>query len=216
MPATTDADGVYTVEVPEDLRCLERVAIRVLLSKQPRAISYCSIDPHGGPALRLTEPSVLPFTTPAIELPPRGDDDEVRTVVLDGGLALEVKPSLYRGSTGRYEEFSGRRIPTDSVGLCGEATTFEGLYAFSPEHRVEAPGYALRIPNETGLAAGTRVELFVLGGLDCKLYGATSQLEEVEWGKFGEAEVSSDGTTLVADEGSGLPCFTWLGYRVKE
>lgn len=213
-PSIADEEGVYTVDVPEEFRCIDSVAMRLVLPRSNRATSYCLVEDRG-PVARLHEPGVLPFLTPATELPPLGDEDAPREVVFDGGLVLEVTPSLYFSSTGSYQQFSGRAVPTDAVGLCGDAPTFDGLFAFYPEGSIIAPGFPLRIENTRAYPAGAAVELFVLGGLDCTLADGT-KVPEAEWARFGEGTVSEDGTTIVAGENSGLPCFTWLAYRLKE
>lgn len=213
-PAPAGEDGVYTVDVPEDYRCLEKVAMRVLLPKNNRAISYCAMDPSAGPVVRLRDPSVLPFANPATELPAKGDVNAPRDVTFDDGLVLEVTPSGYYSGTGGYERLSGRRVDAEAVGLCDESIGFDGLYAFFPEGEIDAPGFGLRIPNTTEIPSGETVDLFVLGGLKCELYDGTP-VPEATWAKFGEGTVSDDGKTIVSDEGSGLPCFTWLGYRAR-
>lgn len=216
QPAVADADGVYTVTLPEEYRCVDQVAMRVLLSKSGRATSYCLLDTSAGPAVRLDQPSVVPMATPAIELPPEGDADASRPVKFDDGLVLDVTPSLFYSGTGvSYDRFGGRRIPTNAEGLCGEAMNMDGLYAFYPEGQISAPGFGVHLPNKNDYPAGATVELFVLGGLDCDLLDGTA-VPEGTWGKFGEAIVSEDGTTIDSTDGSGLPCFTWLGYRLKD
>ncbi len=213
-PVDTNAQGVYTIELPEEVRCLERAAMRVLLPRTSRATIYCELDPTAGPVVRLREPAVLFGTPPATSLPPEGDPATARDVGFDDGLVLDVTPSLYYSGTGTYDRFAGRRVLTDAVGLCGEASTFDGLYAFSPEGVMSAPGWGLTIPNAGALAAGTVVDLQVLGGLDCRLLDGTS-VPEATWASFGEGVVSPDGATIDSADGAGLPCFTWLGYRRK-
>jgi hypothetical protein len=56
------------------------------------------------------------------------------------------------------------------------------------------------------------VELFVLGGLETYLADRTP-VPEADFARFGTATVSADGTEIASDPGSGLPHFTWLGYR---
>ncbi len=215
-PARSDFDGVYTVEIPEKVRCLDKVAMRVLDPSTNRGTVYCSIDPMAGPGVRLREPSVLPTARPALSLPPKGDVKAPREVVFDDGLAMQVTPSLFfSGGDVGYAGFGGRRIPTDAVGLCGEAPSFDGLYVLFPEGQIDAPGFELKIPNADGYPADAAVELFVLGGLDCQLLDGT-QVPEASWAKFGEGRVSGDGAHIISEPGSGLPCFTWLAYRLKE
>lgn len=218
-PATSDENGIYTVEVPEAFRCVKEVAMRTLAAvehpKANRAIVYCPVTTGDDPVVRLEDPSVLPLIVRTEDLPPVGNEDEAREVVLADGLTLQVTPSAFSFGVGKYEELSARFVPADAVGLCGDAPTFDGLYALHPEDQIEGSGFPFSIENTTGLPAGARVEFFVLGGLDCKLADGT-KLAEGEWARFGEGEVSADGTSIHTDEGVGLPCTTWLAYRLKE
>jgi hypothetical protein len=219
-PVDANSEGVFTVNLAEDIRCVERVTLRILMPRSGRATYYRPLDVTGDPVIRLEDPAVLPFATPAVDLPPLGDEDAVRPVVFDDGLTLQVTPSLYWSGSGTYEAFAGRRVPPDAVGLVPSARDFAGIYAFYPEGEMSvagetSPGFPLSIPNVHDYAAGTAVELFVLGGLECHLQDGT-KVEEGHWAKFGEATVSEDGTTIDSNPGVGLPCFNWFAYRPKE
>lgn len=213
-PVDSGADGVYTVELPESVRCVDRAAMRVLLPRMNRATVYCELDRTAGPVVKLDQPSVLVGTPAATSLPPEGDPATMREVTFDDGLVLEVTPELYYSGTGSYDRLSGRRVSPDAVGLCGAAPTFDGLYAFYQEGVMNPPGWPLSIPNATGLTAGALVDLQVLGGLDCRLLDGTT-VPEATWASFGDGVVSPDGSTIESADGVGLPCFTWLGYRLK-
>lgn len=136
-PAIADEAGVYTIDVPKAYRCVEEVAMRTIKyvehPEANRAIAYCPVTTVEDPVLRLEAPSVLPLIMRTEELPPLGDEGAVRPVALQDGLSLQVRPSGLAGGGMSYEELSGRRIPTDAVGLCGGAEEFDGLYAFHPE-----------------------------------------------------------------------------------
>jgi len=214
-PADTDAQGVYTVELPEEVRCLERAAMRVLLPRSGRATTYCELDVAAGPIVRLREPSVLFSLPPPTDHPPEGDVEAARPVGFADGLTLEVTPSLYYSGTGSYDAFVGRAIPPAAVGLCGEAPTFDGLFAFAPEGSISAPGFAITVPNSAGLAPGAVVDLQVLGGLDCRLLDGTA-VPEATWASIGPGAVSADGSMIESAPGAGLPCFTWLGLRAVD
>lgn len=219
-PALANEDGVMTVvppSDPQDMRCIETAALRVLAPGAGRATTYCVLEPEGDPSLWIEDPFVLPRLTPAIDLPPAGDRDEPREVRFDDGLVVTLSPDgFFSLSSAGYEELAARRIPTDARGLCGDAPTFDGLYAFYPEADVDDPGFPVSIPNVHGWAAGTEVELFVLGGIECHLVGEDEHLAEGTWAKFGEATVSGDGATIDSNPGVGLPCLTWMAYRMKE
>lgn len=217
-PVEANAEGVFTIDMPAQIRCLGRAALRVWQPNSGRASHYQRLGFGDDPVVRLDDPIVLPWATPAIDLPPMGDPDAVRPVVFDDGLVLQVIPSIYWSSgSGTYEKFGGRRIPNDAVGLPPGGSQFEGLYAFFPEGELvedgePSPGFPLTIPNVTGMQAGVSVEFFVLGGLGCRLLDSTP-VGEGDWVKFGEGLVSADGTTISSNLGAGMPCFNWLAYR---
>ena len=220
QPVRSNEEGVFTVEPPfqdRDMRCLKRAAMRVFAQRSGRATVYVDLELEGGPARLITEPIVLPRVTPALDLPPEGDPEAPREVRFDDGLTLEVVPAWLWPVSGGYEDLGARRIPTDAVGLSAESAAFDGLYAFAPESAVdEAPGFAVSIPNVHDWEPGSTVELFVLGGIDCRLFGHEELVPEGTWAKFGEATVSGDGETIVSNADNGLPCLTWMAYRLKE
>jgi hypothetical protein len=69
----------------------------------------------------------------------------------------------------------------------------------------------LDLPNETGLAAGAVVDVFVLGGAHPQDAG----LEEGEWRAVTTATVSIDGTRIRTAPGAGLGYFTWFGIYAR-
>lgn len=216
-PPIAGTDGTYVITVSGFERCVQGAALRVLLPASAFATTYCHVDVSDAVEGRLAvaEPTVLYATTPAVTLPPLGDESAARTVVFDDGLELDVIPAEL-GFEVEYTELRAGRVPIDAQvpcfarGLAGLA----GLYAFGDEGTVEGGTFALRIPNTTGLAPGSAVELLVLGGLETLLADGTP-VPEADLGAFGSATVSADGATIASDPGSGLPHFTWLAYRPR-
>jgi len=66
---------------------------------------------------------------------------------------------------------------------------------------------SLDLPNETGLAAGTAVDIYVIGGVHPADYGMT----EGEWSRKVGATVTSDGSRIQTADGEGLGYLTWFG-----
>lgn len=91
------------------------------------------------------------------------------------------------------------------------------LYAVTPmDLQVIEPGThldpvyrtaSLDLPNETGLAAGTAVDIYVLGGVHPADYG----LLEGEWTRMAGATVTSDGSRIQTADCEGLGYLTWFG-----
>ncbi|MBI4917397.1 MAG: hypothetical protein HY825_16280 [Acidobacteria bacterium] len=65
----------------------------------------------------------------------------------------------------------------------------------------------LDLPNETGLAAGTVVDVYVIGGSHPQDAG----LLEGEWRALTTATVTADGTRIRTAPGEGLGYLTWFG-----
>jgi len=122
---------------------------------------------------------------------------------------------LNPGDRDSYEELAATRLAPTTDGLCflDAPESLEAVYAFSPEGDLKESTAALRIPNSTGLAADTVVDLYVLGGLSCSL-ASGAKVKEGDWVKFGQATVSSDGSVIEASGENGLPCINWFGYGV--
>lgn len=209
-PRPTCSDGRFEVLVEESFRCSHHIVSRVATTGPGYAYSYCDI-PNGAVMLDVMDPIDLVPTEPPMTLPPEGDRDMERTVVFSDGLELDVTPS---GFFATYADISGTRVPqADVCTLASSPVNWEGIYAFHPEINLPAGGFPVRIPNTTGLAAGSTVVLAVLGGLSCTVerQGMDDyQVGESEWYEFGTGTVSMDGATI---EGDNLPCFGWLAYR---
>jgi hypothetical protein len=214
-PGDSDERGIFTVEMPENARCITKAVLRVLQPGVGKASTYCPVEIAGTePNLVIDAPLVVFQTRRVADLPPEGDELTSRAITFDDGLVVDFTPDLYYSGGGEYADLGGRRVDPTAPGLCffGEADAPEGLYALYPEGQITAPGFPVHIPNATGLPAGAAVQLYVLGGLDCKLADG-SAIPEASWQVFGTGTVSADGSTIDSDAGVGLPCLTWLGYR---
>ena len=213
QPATVDDEGAFQVTVPQNARCMLRATARVVLPLSDTATVYCHVDlPLDAASLHVDAPYVLFDTTPAGMVPPIGDASAVRTVTFGDGLEIDVVPE--RIFMDDYGRLAARRFAPDEVPSCmlTDAPELDAVYAFSPEGDIYDDGFALRIPNHTGLAAGAEVELYALGGLSCSLPDDTL-IEEGVWQRFGTARVGDDGAAIDVPAGQGLPCFNWMGYR---
>ena len=216
-PEDTNAEGFFSIEVPENARCIVEVTMRALVPSTPRSTTYCNIPlTPGANTLEVPFPLVLHDLTPVANLPPVGDMNMSRTVTFDDGLEINFTPFDFYAD---YAELAAAKIDTSmSQGLCflqGQPAV-EALYAFSPEGTVEInPAmnkgpFSVRIPNSTNIPAGTQVKLFQLGGIGCKTPGG-EEIKEAEWHEIGTGTVNMSGTHIESDPGSGLTCTTWLG-----
>lgn len=212
-PPATDANGDFAIVVPAELRCMTRAAMRAIAPRMPLATTYCPVHfaPGAGPIVAIAEPYVLHPVEPAV-VPPIGDEVAQRDVAFPGGLVLTLAP-VDLPMAGDYEALSGGAVEVAATGCFAGDLAPDGAYAFDPETSVDA-GAAVSIPNSTGLAAGTEVDLYVLGGLETRLIDGT-QVEEGVLGRVGPATVSADGTAIVGGPDSRLPYLSWLVWKVR-
>ena len=210
-PEPARDDGYFARIIDEDSRCMSVLNFRVFLPDSSFGTTYCHSDlvVEDG-ILSIPEALVLYEVEPAAELPPEGDPEASRTVIVADGLEIDARPAPMFGT---YENFGGRRIDATT---CFSGSDLDGLYALTPESATfrlgsEEVGFPVRIP--TTLAEGTTVDLFVLGGLDEFDLPSGPRLTEGAFEIFGTGTVV-DGM-VVSDPGSELPYISWLGFRAR-
>ncbi|MEM7677933.1 MAG: hypothetical protein AAF449_18195 [Myxococcota bacterium] len=216
-PVQTTDVGAFSIPVPETDRCLTGAAMRVFSFYDQFATTYCEIDFGSSPPTDFTVP--MPFTMyevqPPTTLPALGDSTEARTVVFEGGIEVDVTPNRFFPITGQYDSLQSRLIQTADPVPCDAASqNFDGVVAFSPEGNIQntdgpGPGFPVRIP-AGDLPEGTMVDLFVQGGLDCRLED-DALVKEAQWVQFGTGTVDANGMI----SGGVMPCFNWLAWRAQ-
>lgn len=213
-PAATDSTGAFAIEVVEEARCVKSVVMRALVADGDRATVYCpvALGTGGSTTLTIAQPLVLHRTRRATALPPEGDAKKSRVVRFADGVEIDVVPDELYASPPGYAGLAAVRLAPSAKGLCfvDQPQRYTAFYAFSPEADVEGAGFSFRLPNDSGASAGASVDLYLLGGLSCRLADGTF-VDEGKWVKFGTATVSSDGKKLLGR----TPCLTWLGLRAR-
>lgn len=220
-PGDTDPSGLVTVAIPETggNRCAAEIAMRGLAPSCGSATMYCHIELPASDSedsvIRVDDPYVLFDTVAATDLPEMGDGG-VRTVRFADGLEIDFEPSRYYATGDGYAQLGAAAVPLDARGLCfaDDIEGFAALYAFYPEGDVEGEAFPIRLPNTAALEPGTEVDFWTLGGLDCTLPDG-ELLQEANWVRWGTGTVSADGEQVVSDEGCGIPCLNWFGYRPR-
>jgi hypothetical protein len=219
IPVDTGCQGEFEIPIGESDRCITGATIRSLVPQENTSTAYCHVDlTRASVMMELADPVVLFDTVAATELPPLGENNEreaARTVGFEDGLEIDFIPkSWFANQSSDYNLLAVRSIDPTTSGLCFLSTPVDVLYAFSPEGDVTNTGFPIRFPNTKSLAAGAKVDLYMLGGLDCHT-GSGTKVHEGDWEKYGTGTVSADGTTVESDEGSGLACTTWIGYKAQ-
>lgn len=214
QPQRAGQGGDFAISVPEELGCVEHAAVRLWSSEPSLASIYCPLTAPS-PEISLS-PAWLP-SAPSAALPPIADEDTPHALLFDDGLSVTLAPSALRFERGSYETMGAKRLSDTAPAPCFVAPGqhLDGLYAFSVEADIEGPASVV-IPNATGLPAGAKVALYVLGTQWCTL-ASGERIDEGELRRFGEARVSLDGERIEGgDAEGGLPCLGWLGYGVDE
>ncbi|MCK6549775.1 hypothetical protein L6R52_28315 [Myxococcota bacterium] len=214
-PADSDASGHFTINVPVSARCMLEATMRLVRPLEDRAVGYCHVDlaDAAGESLSIDRAFRIFPTARATTIPPVGDGAASRTVVFADGLELDVVPDDYFPGSGEYGDLAAGRIDpamTDDCIQAGQAP-FDGIITFSPEGDVHGR-VALRVPNTSGLAAGSAVDVWVLGGLGCTL-DDDSVVPEGTWSKLEDGQVSADGSIVSITP--GIPCLSWVAFRAK-
>lgn len=204
-PALSEVSGWWVRAVAEEHRCIDRVALRATSPLDRIATSYCPVDLAVEEGIYEHPVDIVVYELDDVALPPIGDENAPREVTIGDGLVLtNVVPERFFG---RYEEIGATRVEAPCF---AEGMNLDGVYALGPEALPSEEGFGVRIPNTTGLPDGTRVELFILGGLFTVLLDETV-VEESTLAKFGEGTVTGD--TIVGDPEARLTELTWLAYR---
>ena len=214
QPIGTDACGLFSGEVSPVARCMSEITNRTFIPLENFTTSYCHVDLDAADdgLLAVADPIRLFSTTVAPTLPAAGDETQLRTVVFDDGVELDVVPEHYFGdSPDSYDSIASVKLDPDTTGLClPDDHTFLDVWGFSPEANVfQAHRFDIRVPNLYGLEAGVTVGLYVQGGLTCQIGDET--VPEGEWVRYGEGVVNEAGSRINGTglEG-GLPCLNWF------
>jgi hypothetical protein len=164
---------------------------------------------------------VLHSTTTPTSLPTADNNDASYAVAFADGLEMDITPSKLSAGTSKYAQLSSVHIlgsdapsTVSSLVFVDNPSSFEGFYGFSPEGDVIGGGFTVRIANSTGLAAGTAVDLYALGGISCTT-PAGEHIAEGEFANVGSGSVAADGAFITFPEDVVLPCMTWMAYKAQ-
>src|SRR5690606_8628197 len=119
-PSEADEEGVFEIDVPEFVRCVDSVAMRASLPNSPRAVVYCPFAPGDEPVTRLEDPIVLPSVPPSSGERPLRPWRRARRAARGSGVSA-LPPAYCRAprnvQKGNASGGAPRRPPARSVAL---------------------------------------------------------------------------------------------------
>jgi hypothetical protein len=154
----------------------------------------------------------LPATSTGAAMEPGTDAiNSGITLTLPAGGNIEIDVLVF--DTPEFQTFRAMEIPiAKAPGAVDPSLNFEMLVGTTPVETKFCPHAKLTVPNTPGWPAGQAVEVFIHG---------VSVEEEwapyAGWAKVSDATVSTDGQTVVTDdgEGQGIPYLSVFGFRAK-
>lgn len=217
--ARSRSDGWFTASIPASVTAVESIAL-YFPSDPPRHSPFCRLEALCDGTVELCDEFRLyPAPTTGVDLPYGALPTEVRVEATDGGAlvlpaGVEVLPPV-----GAEQRLALSLFPLAEHAPCFLDPTDlpTALYVVTAlDTLIIEPGTmtdpvlrpaGLDLPNETGLPAGSVVDVFVVGGSHPQDAG----LEEGEWSAATTATVSTDGTRIRTADGEGLAYLTWFG-----
>jgi hypothetical protein len=215
-PATSGKGGWYTLLVPPEHRCVSDLAVRVFVPKERNlrlADTYCApaLAPQQA-VLEAPDHVMLQLFAPTSQ-PKVADPKVARDFVFRDGLTLTITPD----DLVEYDSVDALSAgPVDlSLPGCAAREPLDALWAFGPEINVRILGGGKKVPFKLpakGLADGTVVDLFLLGGTGTMI-DETRSAPEAKYVKYGTGKVVAG--MVVPDAGSELPALTAVGYKKR-
>jgi hypothetical protein len=218
-PTKSSAAGTFDVDMPGDSTCLESASYQLRADDLAVTPLYCPVDVTGGGAITTPGPDRL-VSVPACTRDPLGAEADAHEVTAPDGVSMTVVPGGLWLFDFAYEDLRLRRWDATKWGwpcFVDPSNAPEDLAVFAPEMEVRPDAkdaVHVSFPNEAGLAAGTVVDLYGLGGAATSLWDG-EDVHEGAWEIIGEAQVSSDGARIETRPGEGLPFATWVGWKQK-
>ena len=221
----TGADGTFDAHIG---RFINHTQFSVLIHGRPKYASlYDTLPaPKSGDLITITTPIVVPLydaigkALPDDGSPAGSDTAGPVTVSWPAGTEFELDvEDVADTTTGRMLKSAKwadlTKVPTFATGksllaLYGLAPFDMKVCTTRPCDDTNLVKLSITLANETGLPAGTAVELVVL---DTNLFGIPFTAGTGKVAATGT--VSADGKTITTDAGQGLTSLTWIGVRKK-
>jgi hypothetical protein len=202
-PTSTAADGTVLLPV-----CLDVAKPAIKIFDDPTWVPFASLLLGAGPSF-----DVSIVVTPL----PAGGSILVSGTNRSGGATLVVTGTVtfdLEHTTASTQIFRAAPFPLGSfagTGLDPGTSGVANAWGLAPLNTKLAPPAQLTVPNSASWAAGAAVDVLI-DGTD-----TTTPTPPAPWGIWGivaSAHVSSDGSTITTDNGSGLPEIAPVAFRL--
>jgi hypothetical protein len=218
-----DVDGFFGVSVPDGVTLADLALY--FPSAQPVLTPFCRYDQLCDGAIHLCDDfRLFPAPTAGTDVGYGTLAEEKRIVAEDGAmlvfpagdevlLPIDAVESWVALSRFPLAEHVPCFVDPANLPLALYAVTPHDTYLIEPG-TMTAPVFrpaALDVPNETGLAAGTVVDVYVLGGS----HAVDAAMAEGEWRATTTATVSTDGTRIRTAAGEGFGYLTWFALYAR-
>lgn len=219
-PVEANGSGEFSVAMSGGTTCLESASYQIKSFEDLTVTGlYCTVDVTAGGQITTPGPDRL-VKAPAGTRDPLGTPSEPHEVTASEDASIKVVPDGLFLFDFAYEDL--RILPWDDTAwgwpcFVDASNPPDGMIGFAPEVEVKPDAKdALHVSfiNDQGLASGTVVDLYALGGGSTKKWDG-AQLHEGHWEVIGEAVVTSDGSRIETRAGEGLPFGTWVGWKKK-
>lgn len=206
LPVETDRAGWALWEVEPSLRCLERVALRVVAPGPLQAASYQAVPMTPSDAvLDVTLPIVVIETREAMEVEPLTDPSLPHTVRFEGDVSITLRPDTLTDPSELAEMGLVGLAGSDAPSFMQQAGEPDLVLALAPDTDLLEPA-TLSLPAPGGARDGTTFDVSVLGGTYTPLADGTI-VEEGALHTFARVVVA--GGRL---EVPGVPRLGWLAF----
>jgi hypothetical protein len=183
---------------------------------------FCRVTTLCDGEVGLCEPFVLyPSPVTGTSVPGMGETlpSDLRIEAEDGGAVVLPAGAEVQLPIGAEEWIALTRYPLDENVPCfiDPGNLPAALYAVTPNDAIiMQPGTfadpvlvpaTIDLPNDAGLAAGSELDVYVVGGA----HGLSVEAPEGEWRAWTTASVTADGLRIQTAPGEGLGYLTWFG-----
>ena len=215
----TGPDGKFNVDTS---KCVQRAAYHLNhLTNLKLAPLYCPYKLGAGGAITSPKPDIL-VEAPSCTRTPHGDPTKEHTITASSGSEVRLIPEniIPNAMEADYTKFELLVWDKDKYGwpcFIDDAHAPEELIAFAPELETPPGTFAnnslhVAFKNTKKLAAGTKVDIYMLGAATTKTHDGR-QIHEGIWEKACIGIVDSAGKFIVSEKDKGLPGGTWIGWR---